>query len=91
MTMSDKYVLSLLKEKGFRITKQRKLIIDIILRSDKCSCKEIYHKVVTKDSSIGAATVYRMIRLLEDIEVLEHVDMIVLSKQSRNKKSPEKL
>ena len=76
--MSNEFVISLLKDKGFRITKQRRLIIEIILKNDGASCKEIYHKVVSKDSTIGSATVYRMIRLLEDIGVLKHIDMIAL-------------
>ncbi len=74
--MSNEFVISLLRDNGFRITKQRKLIIDIILNSDGASCKEIYQKVVSKDSTVGTATVYRMIRLLEDVGVLKHVDMI---------------
>lgn len=77
--MSNEYVISLLKEKGFRITNQRKLIIDIILNSNGASCKEIYHKVVSRDSTVGTATVYRLIRLLEDIGVLKHVDMIMIN------------
>lgn len=77
--MSNEFVISLLKTKGFRITKQRRLIIDIILTSDGASCKEIYHKVASKDCTVGAATVYRMIRLLEDIGVLKHIDMIALT------------
>lgn len=77
--MSNEYVISILKENGFRITKQRKLLIQTILNSDRASCKEIYHKVIAQDSSIGTATVYRMIRLLEDVGVLKHVDMIQLS------------
>ena len=77
--MSNEYVISLLKEKGFRITKQRKLIIDIILSSDGASCKEIHHKVISKDNTVGTATVYRMIRLLEDVGILKHVDMITLT------------
>ena len=77
--MSNEYVISLLKENGFRITKQRKLIIQTILNNDGASCKEIYHKVIAQDSSVGTATVYRMIRLLEDIGVLKHVDMISLT------------
>ena len=76
--MSNEFVISLLKDKGFRITKQRKLILDIILSSDGASCKEIYHKVVSKDSTVGTATVYRMIRLLEDVGILKHIDMISL-------------
>ena len=77
-TVNSELVISLLQEKGFRITKQRKLIIDIILDSNGASCKEIYQKVVSKDNTIGTATVYRMIRLLEDIDVIKHVDMITL-------------
>jgi Fur family ferric uptake transcriptional regulator len=77
--MSNEFVISLLKDKGFRITKQRKLILDIILSSDGASCKEIYHKVVSKDSTVGTATVYRMIRLLEDVGILKHIDMISLT------------
>lgn len=76
--MSNEFVISLLKDRGFRITKQRKLIIDIILSSDGASCKEIYHKVVSKDHTVGSATVYRMIRLLEDVGVLKRIDMIAL-------------
>jgi Fur family ferric uptake transcriptional regulator len=70
----------MLKDKGFRITKQRKLIIDIILSSDGSSCKEIYHKVNSRDNTVGSATVYRMIRLLEDVGILKHVDMITLTR-----------
>ena len=77
--MSNEFVISLLKSKGFRITKQRKLILDIILNSDGASCKEIYHKVVSRDSTVGTATVYRMIRLLEDLGILKHVDMIMIT------------
>ncbi len=77
--MSKEYVISLLQEKGFRITKQRKLIIQTILDSDGSSCKEIYHNVIARDSSIGTATVYRMIRLLEDVGVLKHIDMISIT------------
>ena len=81
--MSNEFVISLLKNKGFRITNQRKLIIDIILSSDGASCKEIYHKVNSRDNTIGAATVYRVIRLLEDIGVLKHIDMIALQSPSQ--------
>ena len=76
--MSNEFVISILKDRGFRITKQRKLIIDIILSSDGASCKEIYHKVVSRDNTVGSATVYRMIRLLEDVGVLKRIDMIAL-------------
>ena len=45
-------ILEELKRNGFRVTNQRKLLIDIIL-SDECSCcKEIYYKAVHELSLI---------------------------------------
>ena len=58
------------KKNGCRITKQRLILLDIILEGNCNSCKEIYYKAAKKDSSIGTATVYRMINTLEDIGVI---------------------
>lgn len=79
--MSNEQALSRLKENGFRITKQRKLIIDIILNNDGSSCKDICYQVMARDKTVGTATVYRMIRLLEDLGIVRHVDMISVVKQ----------
>ena len=68
-------ILAELKRNGFRITSQRKLLIDIIL-SDECSCcKEIYYQAVRQDPSIGIATVYRMVKTLEDIGAISRKNM----------------
>ena len=53
-------IISKLRERGCRITRQRRIILDIILDEDCSCCKEIYYKACKQDSSIGAATVYRM-------------------------------
>ena len=45
-----------LKENGCRITKQRKMILDIILEDRCSSCKEIYARVVKLDQSIGTVS-----------------------------------
>lgn len=67
LKMQKEIILQRLKENGCRITKQRKLLLDIILQEECESCKEIYYKAVKADPSIGAATVYRMVNLLEEI------------------------
>ena len=72
-------ILEELRKNGFRITNQRKLLIDIIL-SDECSCcKEIYYRASKKDPSIGTATVYRMINTLEDIGAISRKNMYKIS------------
>lgn len=72
-------ILEELRRNGFRITSQRKLLIDIIL-SDECSCcKEIYYQAVRQDPSIGIATVYRMVKTLEDIGAISRKNMYRIS------------
>ena len=64
-------ILALLRENGFRITKQRRLILDIVFAHECTCCKEIYYEALAKDSSIGIATVYRMINTLTDLGVFQ--------------------
>ena len=68
--MQKDYVINKLKERGCRITKQRLLLLDIILNEECESCKEIYYKAMKADKGIGTATVYRMINTLEEIGVV---------------------
>lgn len=58
--MQREEILKKLREQGCRITKQRQLLLDIILQEEYSCCKEIYYKAAKQDSSIGIATVYRM-------------------------------
>lgn len=63
-------ILKQLRSEGFRITKQRRVILDVILENHCASCKEIYYRAAKQDASVGMATVYRMVRLLEELGVL---------------------
>lgn len=77
--MQKELVWQKLRENGFRITRQRQLLLDIILQEDCASCKEIYYKALLKDSGIGAATVYRMVNILEDIGAISRKNMYHIS------------
>lgn len=77
--MQKELVLQYLKENGYRITKQRKILLEIILQEECASCKEIYYKAVKEDDSIGVATVYRMINLLEEIGAISRKNMYRIS------------
>ena len=68
--MQRSAIMNRLRQAGCRITKQRKMILDIILEDRCSSCKEIYARVVKLDQSIGMATVYRLVKELENIGVL---------------------
>ena len=77
--MQKEIVLQRLKENGCRITKQRKILLDIILQEECACCKEIYYKAASVDPSIGAATVYRMVNLLEEIGAISRKNMYRIS------------
>ena len=53
--MQKDMILERLRDQGCRITRQRQLILDIILEEDCSCCKEIYYKVQEKDKNIGPA------------------------------------
>lgn len=68
-------IIEKLKENGCRITKQRRMLIDIILENECSSCKEIFYKASSADKKIGVATVYRMINALEEIGAISRKNM----------------
>lgn len=66
-------VIARLQSQGKRITKQRQVMLDVILEREWESCKEIYYAVSRREPGIGRATVYRMVRTLEDMGVIQHI------------------
>lgn len=68
-------IIQKLKADGCRITKQRLMLLDIILGKDCSCCKEIYYQAVRMDPGIGTATVYRMINTLEKIGAISRKNM----------------
>lgn len=72
-------ILQELRERGCRITSQRKLLIDIIIDNECSCCKEIYYRAVKSDPSIGIATVYRLIKTLEEIGAISRKNMYRIS------------
>ena len=73
--MEKDIIIQKLKECGCRITKQRLVLLDVILEGECTSCKEIYYKASKLDENIGTATVYRMINTLEEIGAIDRKNM----------------
>ena len=87
--MKKEQIFQKLREQGCRITKQRRMLLDVILEEDCSCCKEIYYKASMKDPGIGTATVYRMVNVLEEIGAISRKNMYRISYdeeeiQSRN-------
>ena len=74
-----KVIIETLRKAGLRITTQRKLLISIILQNECSSCKEIYYEATKKDPNVGIATVYRMLKTLEDYELINRKNVYDIS------------
>ena len=73
--MQRENIIEELKNRGCRITKQRLIILDIILENECSCCKEIYYKASRIDGRIGSATIYRMVNTLEEIGAISRKNM----------------
>jgi Fur family ferric uptake transcriptional regulator len=73
--MQKEIIIEKLRRQGCRITKQRRILLDIILQEDCSCCKEIYYKASKQDSNIGFATIYRMVNVLEEIGAISRKNM----------------
>lgn len=70
-TINKEEIIRRLRKKGYRITTQRKFLIDIILESENICCKEVYYNAYKKKARIGIATIYRFLNTLEEIGAIE--------------------
>jgi|TARA_A100000164_G_C21714875_1_gene680012 Fur family ferric uptake transcriptional regulator len=63
------------KEKGVRLTEQRKVIAEILSNSkDHPDVDELHKRVAEVDKKISIATVYRTVKLFEESGILEKHD-----------------
>lgn len=74
-TRQKQLILEEMKKQGLRITSQRSLVIDIIISNECTCCKEIYYQANHIDPSIGIATVYRMLKTLEEIGIIDRKNL----------------
>lgn len=66
-----------LKQKGYKLTPQRRSIVDIIIEKEgeHLTAEEIYDEVKKICPEIGLATVYRTVLLLEEVGVICKLDL----------------
>ena len=66
-----------LKKKGYKLTPQRRSIVDTIIENEgqHLTAEEIYDRVKKGCPEIGLATVYRTILLLEELGVISRLDL----------------
>lgn len=84
-------IMEQLRNQGLRITAQRQLLINIILEDECSSCKEIYYEAVKYDSSVGIATVYRLVKVLEDLKLIDRKNLYVIDYKNLDVKTDQEI
>ncbi len=66
-----------LKENGYKLTTQRKVVLNAMLdhQDEHLTVEEIYQVVKKTNPEIGLATVYRNIQLLSDMRIVEKLNL----------------
>lgn len=67
----------LLKNKGLKMTTQRGYILEALLEcpNKHLTAEEVYDLVCKKQPEIGIATVYRTLKLLTELELIDTLDL----------------
>ena len=75
MEVSITEFINKLEVSGYRFTKQRRMVWEIILenRGQHLNTDEIFNEVQKRYPHIGVATVYRTLQLLEKIGLVQHI------------------
>lgn len=69
--------LEVLKNKGYKITRQRKVVLGILQECDKehMNTDEILNRLAKSDKDVGVATVYRTLGMLVDVGLAYKLDL----------------
>ena len=74
MKVADQ-VLNTLRQRGERLTIQRRLVIEALASGDHQTIAQIQHTIEQHGQSLDSATVYRILEHLNAIGVVSHTDM----------------
>jgi len=76
MTIKGMDLKEFLKEKGCKLTTQRRAVLDVLMehKGKHLSTEEIYEYVKEKCPEIGLATVYRTVQLFEEIKIIDRLN-----------------
>src|SRR6187401_1301119 len=64
-----------LREKGYRLTPQRELILQAVERLGHATPDEVLAEVRTHSSAVNASTVYRTLEVLEGLGLVRHAHL----------------
>jgi Fur family transcriptional regulator, ferric uptake regulator len=69
-------IAAMLRERGYRITPQREVILEEVLRTDgHITPQDVARRVQRRLPAVNASTVYRTLGMLEEVGVVRHAHL----------------
>ena len=66
-----------LKQRGFRLTRQRRILLDLIDESGRhLDVERLYELALERDPKLNRVTVYRTIKMLKDAGLVDELDLM---------------
>ena len=66
-----------LKDRGFRITRPRTLVIQALARADRpLTAQSLYDSIISGGSKIDVVSVYRILAALKELDLVHHIGIV---------------
>src|SRR6202166_1647211 len=66
-----------LRERGVRLTRQRRILLDLLDRSGRhLNAETLYQMAIEKDPKLNRVTVYRTLKLLKEGGLIDELDLM---------------
>ena len=78
-----------LRERGYRLTPQRELVLSAVDELGHATPDEVLGKVREQSSEVNISTVYRTLELLEDLGLVRHTHLTDRAPTYHSKSAPE--
>ena len=77
MNEKEQDLIEVLKQKGLKVTSQRKLILKVLAdaKEEHLTAEEIHELVKKQSKDVGLATVYRTIQLFLELNLIEKLNL----------------
>src|SRR5579884_4558105 len=76
MSITPEVILSAFKQKGLRITCQRRTLAELLVETagSEFTVEQLWDMALARDPNVGRATVFRAVEILQELQLLDRVE-----------------
>ncbi len=76
MAITSEVILSAFKQKGLRITCQRRTLAELLVENagSEFTVEQLWDMALARDPNVGRATVFRAVEILQELHLLDRVE-----------------